>query len=306
LDVGRLERLTPIWRADWFPAYVRSVADIWRANGTVASRLSAPHWDLGRFIAGMWALLLDATPGGLTTARLSQLLGEAHVSGFGRAPALVLFLRFIGFIELAPRTGDGRVRRLQPTAAMMEAYRERNRWDLELAAWFDPAIAEASRRLDEPAFFGAYMAAVGEFMVAASDLLDPKAVSLSVLSHRIGGMVVLGELLSMAPGAPGRFPPGEVIPCTLAGLATRCGISRMQTRRILNAGIAAGFFEDHGEGKLALTAMVIDHVEMITASSLLMFRWAAGRAIESVDARRAASALRPYSTQPPSVSPPPV
>ncbi len=285
--LGDPEELAAVQVTPGFQPYLFAVSKLWRARGNDGQVLSSAQWDLGRFVAGLWVLYLHATPGGMTTARLSQLMKVAGVAGFGRTRALIIYLRFLRFIEPGPPAGDARLRRYLPTASMAAAYRNRCRRDLEFAAQFDPAIAEGAGRLDDPDYFAAYMAALGEFGLASFLKLDGEAVSLSVLSHRYGGMVVMSELAGAAAAAAGRddaWPVGEAA-YTLAGLANASGISRAQVRDIIRAGVRAGFFEPRGDGRLALTPLLRDHVVHMATCSVIMFRWASKQALAALAAQ---------------------
>ena len=81
---------------------------IWSGGGDDDRILSQIQWDLGRWLAGVWAMYLDATPGGITQTRLAALLERAGVSSGTRSRTLLLFLRFVGFIEPAPPGPDRR------------------------------------------------------------------------------------------------------------------------------------------------------------------------------------------------------
>ncbi len=268
-----------------FPAYLRSVVAIWRARDSADPALSNTLRDLGRFASGVWSLFLDATPGGITLARLGTLLGEAGISGPGRARSILIFLRFIGFIESVQEVGDHRTRRYRPTRRMMSAFHERYRRELEAGSPLDPVIAAGREALDRPEFFRALVAAMGELSLAGLQAYAPRGKSLDVLSHQYAGMTVVGELMGSCETPDQPFPP--VGPCriSVAGIAKTCGISRTQVRRVLKSGADEGFFELAGEGEITLTPLLAEHVELLVACTFIMFRWCCEQALATTGPR---------------------
>lgn len=282
LDRRELDRVIAM---PGFAAYGRSIVTIWRARDHDDPILSNTLRDLGRFASGVWSLFLDATPGGITLARLGGLLGEAGISGPGRARSILIFLRFIGYIEPARDTGDQRTRRYRPTARMMAAFHERYRRELDAAAALDPALAAGRAELDRAGFFTALVAAMGELSLAGLQTYSSGGTSLNVISHQFAGMTVVGELMG-ACDTPGRpFPPVGSTTVSVAGIAKACGISRTQVRRILKAGAGEGFFELTGDGEINLTPLLAEHVELLFACTFIMFRWCCERALASAGPR---------------------
>ncbi|MBP0650165.1 hypothetical protein J8J40_24275, partial [Mycobacterium tuberculosis] len=94
--------------------------------------------DRGKYQTAIMALALHgsfdpADPrSGLTGERLRRLCTEAHLCSRGRVLSIVDGLKAIGHLVAAPASGDGRVRRMQPTAAMLAFHAERMR--LQFAA----------------------------------------------------------------------------------------------------------------------------------------------------------------------------
>ena len=282
LDRRELDRVIAI---PGFPDYMRAVVTIWRARDHDDPVLSNTLRDLGRFASGVWSLFLDATPGGITLARLGGLLGEAGISGPGRARSILIFLRFIGYIEPVQDAGDQRTRRYRPTTRMMAAFHERYRRELDVASALDPVIAAGRAELDRAEFFKALVAAVGELSLAGLQTYAPEGKSLNVISHQFAGMTVVGELIGSSD-VPGQlYPPVGPSTISVAGVAKACGISRTQVRRILKAGASEGFFELAGEGEVKLTPLLAEHVELLVACTFIMFRWCCGQALAAAGPR---------------------
>lgn len=271
-----------------FPAYMRRATQIWRAPLSVDAILASNLRDLGRFVAGLWSLYLYATPGGFTLARLSSLLEQTGISGPGRARSMIIFLRFIGYIEPVKGSGDARKRAFQPTERMAAAFRERYRLECEAAAPLDPAFATGLARINEPDFFMAMMAAIGELTLAGLQQFEPQQTSLNAVSHRFAGMMLVGELLATAETPDSAYPPVGTFRFSLATLAKTCGISRTQARRILRAGTEEGFFVMPGEGEVELTDLLAEHVALLIACTFLMVQWGCLQAIAASGIQAAA------------------
>lgn len=276
LDTVELDRVRAM---PGFEPYIRRVIRVWRAPVSDDVILASSLRDLGRYVSGIWVLFLDATPGGVTLARLSDLLEQTGISSPGRARAMLIYLRFIGFIEPADAAGDGRVRGFRPTNRMISAFRERYHREFEAVGGLDADVATALANIEDLAFFKAVMAGMGELALAGFRLFERNEISLDVISHRYAGMTVLCELLVMADREDQPCPPVGSVKFGMSGLAKACGISRPQVRRILQAGASKGFFELKGEGELVLTPLLAEHIEMLVACAFMMFRWSCSRAL---------------------------
>jgi hypothetical protein len=269
-----------------------------------ATRRSAANWlprpgdnrmvnatlrDLGRMISGIWAIYLDATPGGLTLSRLAKLLEGTSLSSPGRARALLIYMRFLGYVTPARlEEDDNRVRRYAVTPALLAAFHERYRRDLATIAGLDPLVdAMAARLEDEPAF-RLFAAVHGDFLAAGFKSYRAEGPTLALFSERFSGMIVLALIL--LAGEPGdSFPPRRPIRFTTAGLSREAGISRTQVRRLLQAAQAAGFLELIDEGRARLTPLMFEHLEMLIAGVLVIYRECARIALAQLDGPAAAA-----------------
>ncbi len=269
-----------------FRDLLRPWVEAWRVGEGDSAILATTMRDLGRFVVGVWALYLEATPGGLSRGRLGELLAESGFSGAGRAASVLLFLRFLGFIETAPDLSDGRTTRYRATERMRKAFRDRFRRDLASLAAADPVIARMSRALEDPAAFGAYAAAMGGHLRLAMQRLGPNDDALDVFSQRYGGMALLAELMLSAPEEEA-FPPRGPLKAKVADLARRAMISRVQVRGILKAGEAAGFLELAADNSCRLTARLAEHVDLLTAGCLVISAYASRQATLAMDAQTA-------------------
>lgn len=256
-----------------FEAHLRRVAENWRPRETDDLLLAQSLRDLGRFVAGLWSLFLDATPGGITLSRMGEILEVTGVSGVGRARSLMIFLRFVGYIEPDPGAGDTRTRVFRPTSRMKAAFLEHYRREFAGLDPLDPGLSASLGRINDPERLAEFMGGLGELTLAAMQLRGPgDEPGLDALSHRYAGMMVLGEFLVAASTEDTPFPPVGTARFSVTGLARRAGISRTQLRRIIKAGAEAGFFEILGEGEVGLTQHLAWHMEMLSAGVYLIHR----------------------------------
>jgi hypothetical protein len=222
---------------------------------------------MGRFAAGNWAIYLEATPGGLTTARMSESLKRTTVSGPGRARALLAYLRFIGYVEPAPDAGDGRTRHFRTTVKMRRAFQDRIRRELEVRARLDPAIPALLGRFEtDPTAFDAFFVTISEVSFANMELAAPRKNELDLFSDRYAGLIILCEMLQR--GAPGdSFLPRGPLDFTVAGLALRCDTSRMQVNTLLSRARQAGYLIPTGDGRERLSEPLLRNMEGLIAGT---------------------------------------
>lgn len=261
-----------------FRSLMKPWVQTWQVRGDDSAMLARTLRDVGRFLTGIWAIQLHATPGGLTLARLADLLKRSGFSGPGRARSILIFLRFIGYIEPAPGGGDGRARQFAPTARMLAAFRGRVLRDLNVFWPVDPAVLAVGRHLDRDEVLEAYMAGIGEVTGEAFEAYRPEGPTLDVISQRFGGMAVLAEVILSTP-QDRTFPPEGPLPVTLAGLARTCHISRPQVRATLAAAEASGFLDLSPDGRYRLTEQLTQHLDMLLAGTLVVVGYAARRAL---------------------------
>lgn len=195
--------------------------------------------DVGRYIAGLMALHLHAT-GGLSLARLRAVCTEVGITGRGRAMAILMMLRMIGYVSQVERPGDGRVKLYVPAPAMEAAFRERSRVDLVALAIMEPDLAPVIARFDEPVGFEAFARCAGEALLLALGEGRPMKPGINLFSARAAGVVILYHLI-LGAGADDSFPPSRPIRASINHLAERFGVSRTHVMRLLRAAEADGF-----------------------------------------------------------------
>src|SRR5262245_44722273 len=127
--------------------------------------------DRARALFGHALLYLHATTqpndpqSGLTSARVREWAVKSGVCSAGRATAMLSLMRAAGYLERTGGSGDRRVRRLMPTAKLLDAQRQRLRCQYEAIAPVLPEARQALASLGRPDFEDALAVVLGtEFM----------------------------------------------------------------------------------------------------------------------------------------------
>ncbi|MFZ4608003.1 MAG: hypothetical protein ACOYM5_17290 [Caulobacter sp.] len=270
LNHEALDREKPHARRQTMPGFAdlaRDIVEIWGPHPGAVGEISRLLRDMGRFAAGNWAIYLEATPGGLTTARMSESLKRTTVSGPGRARALLAYLRFIGYVEPASDVGDGRTRHFRTTVKMREAFQDRIRRELEVRARLDPAIPALLARFDsDPSAFDAFFVTISEVSFANMELAAPRKNELDLFSDRYAGLIILCEMLQRGEPGDGFLPRGP-LDFTVAGLAMRCDTSRMQVNALLSRARQAGYLIPTADGRERLSEPLLRNMEGLIAGT---------------------------------------
>jgi hypothetical protein len=284
------ETLSVLRARPGFRAMMRPWIATWRVRDGDTAMLARTLHDIGRYLAGMFALQLHYSPGGLTLTRLAEALKQSGMAGTGRARTSLMYLRFIGYIEPAPGD-DGRARLYRPTERMLAAFKERVARD-PLAFWpADPAILAIAPHMARDEVMGAFLTGMAELTSLALRGYRVEGPSLDVISHRFGGFAVMSELL-LADGGSGDLSLDEPRPFSLSALARDCHVSRAQARSVLIAAEKAGFIEMLPDGRCRLTPLLGEHLELLMAGAILIIAFAARQAqaqLETAPASRMAS-----------------
>jgi DNA-binding MarR family transcriptional regulator len=194
--------------------------------------------DTGRALAAVIALYLHAT-GGLTAGRLQTLCEEAGIASPGRVTAILWRLRLLGYIAASPVQADRRVRLYEPTPLMHDAFRTRLQGELAALALLEAMAADALARFGDPAFFNAFIAKMGEGLLAAGKRHQPEKSKLDLFSERTAGLPILYTLL-LGGAAADTFPPHGPIPIVIAELSRHFSVSRTHVLRLLRAAEEVG------------------------------------------------------------------
>lgn len=264
----REEELERVWQHPDYPEMARRFAALGAPRTADNELVNHALRDSARLVAGIWALYLHAG-GGLTHSRLDALLDVAGSGGRARSYAMITYMRFLGYIEPCEAAVDGRERRYQPTDRMRGAFRRYFADQLEIGRMLEPRVQSMLERMHDPAAFDPFMAVLGEGLLISALLHRLNTgPSLNVFSGRRSGMVILWELLLMAPSGE-VWPTREAFPYTVAELARRCAVSRTHVLRTLREAEAVGMLALEGEGRIRIPDMLRVEVNSFVALSLI-------------------------------------
>lgn len=199
--------------------------------------------DFFRVCYGYFALALDAT-GELTLTGMQQLCKELGISSLGRARAMLLHMRMIGFIAPNPETSNRRTKPYVPTPPMVSAFREVMIEEALCYALLNPRLAELADLLNDPTFFNAYVTAVGEGIKELIRHEQPNPIQL--FAERNAGVIILHKICQSAQEGDS-YPPRGPVHISVAGLSKSFGVSRSHIARLLNEAEARGYLSRNAE-----------------------------------------------------------
>jgi hypothetical protein len=252
-----------LWRDPAFQAAAPDLLGAWQPRPGLAGEACRLLRDMGRFAACAWSIHLEATPGGLTAARLSDAMLAATVSGPGRARALLLYLQFIGYVEPAHES-TARELRFRTTPRLRQALQQRIALELQARAALDPVIAAVLARLDDT--FIDLMATIGAVNQVQLRRKRPTGNPLDLFSQRFSGMNILADiLLSGDPDDP--FEPDRRLTLSASDIARRCGTSRMQVAAVLKTARSAVLLVARPDGGEQASAVLIAEVKALLAGT---------------------------------------
>lgn len=206
--------------------------------------------DIGRMVLGTLALYLHAT-GGLTHRRLCELSREGGKMSAGRASAVLLRLRMIGYVKPSDQRSDGSARLYVPTEKMIAAYAARTALELEVLAKIEPELAPfmAFWERDRNAALFALYRQFGERLLYATANAREDLRPFENFITRDAGMLMFYAMLAAADRG-GDFPQAGTFNISLAEMSRRFGVSRTHAMRFFRDAEKAGFLARDARGDL--------------------------------------------------------
>lgn len=210
--------------------------------------------DRGRLVGSLIALYLhfSSVPGdggsGLTAGRFQTFCADLKLCSPGRARALLLLMRYAGYLAPEPCAADRRRRRLAPTERLIEEQRQRWRLQFEAMALITPAGRMALELQGRPEFTAAFVRHLGASYLAGFRLLDHAPELARPVESNAGLLVVASLLRAALDGSPG--PDGGVaVPVSISSLSARFGIARAHARNLLAGAAEAGLVRRTGRSE---------------------------------------------------------
>ena len=253
-------------------------------RGFLAARDSSPllarvFRDSTRMFYAMFVLVLDAR-GPVTLTSLQALCTELGLASPGRAAAMLMHLRMIGYIRRDTGQPDRRVRSYTAAPEMRAAFHLFIRNELSAVALIEPAAQTIADRLDEPEVCRPYLQQLGLGLTRL--LLAPES-PVTLFGQRDGGMAILYHLA--ASGSDGdAYPPRGPVQVSVAGLARQHGVSRTHVFKLLrDAEDASLLRRDADAGTCILEQPLRDALSRLHALSFIGHAGFAWRALQAID-----------------------
>jgi hypothetical protein len=245
-----------------FPAAVRHLARGMLDAAANDPRVDGIFKDAGRYVVAMIAMLLHGS-GGLTLPRLKDFCEQSGQVSRSRARGLLLYLRFLRYVEPAAR-GAGAPQRFIPTTSFEAAWATQSAVALSAAALIEPDADRVARALGQPAVLAHFARAHVQHLFDSATSWDlPFAPE---LLHRHAGSHLVWVLL--AEGAEG-LPPHLPQPVSVAGFARRFGVSRPHVRRLLDGGVDGGVLTRDADGAIGFAEASAPRLRRFYAQQLV-------------------------------------
>jgi len=272
-----------------FPKAARALAANSLAAGNSGKALAGIMKDAGRYVAAMWAIYLHVS-GGLTLPRLKEICVSSGFLSPGRARAMLLYMRYLGYVVPAPDRIRGEPQRYIPTASFRQAWREHLRWALQAALIIEPGIQTILDRLSDDEIFERIAQYQAEGLLALARARDRETTHIRVFMHRHAGIQIMSTMLT-APGDA--FPPEGPIAFSIAAAAQRFGVSRIHIRRMLNDAVREGFFSQANDGVVTMTEKAREELCTSYAMQFAQLLASAAEAFAQTSGAEPANAGRP-------------
>jgi hypothetical protein len=266
-------------RAD--PRYakaVRTFAGNMLAAGDADRLLDGILKDAGRNVAAMCAVHLHFT-GGLTLPRLKALCASFGFISPGRARALLLYLRYLGFVERATTHKKGAPALYVPTPRFLDTWRDHQRTALHAVQILEPSVGLLLDRFDEPGVFEAFSKKLCEAFLDTAQQTDVNSSYFRVFMHRNAGIQIVHALL--AADTDGAFPPVQPIPFSLSATARRFRVSRIHVRRLVDAAEHEGLLHYSDDGAVTLEPAGRKVIDTVFATQMIRFLTVAARTMKA-------------------------
>ncbi len=225
--------------------------------------------DGGRYVATMWALALDAT-GGLTLPALKEISAASGLLSPGRARAVLLFLRYLRYVEVAPEQARSGPVLYRPTKTLRDAWRLMTYQRMSAARILEPALERVIERLDEPGVMETIFRHQGNGTFQGLAGIDHNDRFVDIFMHRHAGMQMLHTIV-VSSDPDDEFPPKKPVPVTIAAIARQLNVSRTHVKRLLSAAEQAGLITGADTGAIVLEEPMRTAFRFAVSSLLIGF-----------------------------------
>jgi hypothetical protein len=257
-----------------YPKAVRALAANMIIAGESDKALDGIFKDAGRYLAAMWAMYLHVS-GGLTLPRLKEICAASGYLSPGRARALLLYMRYLGYVRPVSGRAHGETARYEPTATFTAAWRTHLRAALDAVCIVEPAVGLVLDRLEERAVLDSISRIQGDGLLASARDSDQSAPFIRVFMHRHAGLQILWTLI--LADEHDTFPPRKPMPFSIASTARRFGVSRIHVRRLLDEAMREKLLISDQDGTVTFTESARSMLEFLYATQLIRLLSASAR-----------------------------
>ncbi|HWA29562.1 MAG TPA: hypothetical protein VG867_00610 [Rhizomicrobium sp.] len=270
-----------------FAKAARTIAINALESGERDKTLASIAKDAGRYVVAMWSMYLHVS-GGLTLPRLKEICAASGFLSPGRARAMLLFMRYLDYVEPSGRERYGTPQRYVPTEGFRTAWRAHLQTMLDAAAILEPAVQDVIDNMGDDRVMDCVARRQGEGLLALSQIRDRETALIRVFLHRHAGANLIFTLVAEGDGSD--FPPRGALPFSTARFAERFGVSRIHVRRILDAALREDFVEIPNDGAIAFTQKARDELRASYAMQLSQLLASAADAAAELPPRDLAAA----------------
>ena len=233
--------------------------------------------DAGRYVAALWALYLHVS-GGLTLPRLKQLCAASGFLSPGRARAMLLYLRYLGYVELLPECG--KPARYRPTQRFLNAWRRHLCAALDAARVIEPEIDVVLRRMKEPRVSETFVRLHAEGLLGTLGEMHHEDAFVRVFMNRHAGNQIVWMLFASADA----FPPRAPVSISIAETARRFRVSRIHIRRLLDEAKRENLLDFDSRGAVVFTEAARCYIQYLYAGQMAQLLAACARTTDKISA----------------------
>lgn len=255
-----------------FPRAVKTYAANMLVEGDSDRLLDGILKDAGRNVAALCAAHLHFS-GGLTLPRLKALCASFGLVSPGRARALLLYLRYLGFVERATAHRKGAPALYVCTPRFLNTWRNHLRAVLNTVAILEPAATHVGDHFETPDVFETFSAELCRGFLDTANTNDLDSAYVRVFLHRNAGIQIVHSLL--AANTDDVFPPVRPVTLSLAAIARRFRVSRIHVRRLIDAAEREGLLSFGADGAVTFTAEGREALDLMLATQMIRFLSAA-------------------------------
>ena len=228
--------------------------------------------DLGRSSLYVAAVILDASPVGLTAATLAASARDDGAASRGRAMAFLRRAQAAGEVTAPPGDGPWTRRRLIVAPAFIERLRHGSLIYARAAAALFPDMAALPEQLFDDAFFRAYMLWLGVASQATKGATPAMGATQELFLNRDRGMSMVFRWLVSQPRPRARLLVSAHL--SRSGLAAEFGVSRVHINRLLSDASAAGLLSCPAPDRVTFSQAMSDEIEQMLVVTLQISRMA--------------------------------